>query len=241
MIRQNKDGRPIYNNKLWFQMLETGEKLKKLGYEETYTKPNLFLKKIKFTSEENGEKREEVVFASLMGTDIIPIWDNPRPYVWKSKNLPFNYFLPEFILLKRAGCSPRGSFYDECEPGGWMFGLDGIPSGYCKRCGKDILNLVNWEILNEDFFKLYRKGIHQNIEVNYCETCKNIEYAMREYRLQHVEDFKMCELCGIKDAQIKHHITYNPEKIIRVCRSCHGKIHHKGFPNPLWKEKRIKD
>ena len=102
--------------------------------------------------------------------------------MWKSKTLPFKYFLPEFIGLKRAGCAPRVSFYDKCEPGGWMFGLNKIPSGYCKRCKEDIINKVDWEILKKDFFKLYRKGIVQNLEVNYCETCRKIEYAMRKYR-----------------------------------------------------------
>jgi len=63
---------------------------------------------------------------------------------------------------------------------------------------------------------------------------------MREYRLQHSQDFNLCELYGIKDARVEHHITYNPEKIIRLCRSCHGKVHYKDFPNPLWKQRKSK-
>ena len=30
MIRQNKDGRPIYKDSVWYQMIETGKKLIKL-------------------------------------------------------------------------------------------------------------------------------------------------------------------------------------------------------------------
>lgn len=240
MIRQNKDGRPIYKDSVWHQMIQTGEKLRKLGYNDSKTKPNLFYKPIKseiksendITIQVNG-----VIFADMRGTEVVPIWGDPRPLVYSS-DLPFNIFLPEFILLERSGCSPRVSFYEECEPDGWMFGLDEIPSGYCKRCGEDILFKMDWEILNQDFIELYSQGIDQSLEVNYCETCRKIEYAIREYRMLHFNDFKLCELCGIKDAQVRHHITYNPEKIIRICRSCHGKIHYKQFPNPIWKERR---
>ncbi|MCK4285059.1 MAG: hypothetical protein KAX18_02600 [Candidatus Lokiarchaeota archaeon] len=97
---------------------------------------------------------------------------------------------------------------------------------------------VDWGILEKDFIEFYNEEIDQNLEVNYCKTCKEIEYKMREYRLRHFQDFKVYELCGIKEVQIKHHITYKPEKIIRICHSCHGKVHNKTFPNPLWKEKR---
>lgn len=240
MIRQNKDGRPIYKDWVWFRMVETGKKLRKLGYEESRTKLNLFYKPINTEVKSKDRKYNIVkgaVFADLRGTDIIPIWSDSRPLIYFT-DLPFNIFIPEFILLERSGCSPRVSFYDDCEPDGWMFGLDGIPSGFCKRCGVEIIDEVDWEILRKDFIELYSQGIDQNLEVQYCETCRKIEYSMRDYRLQHYEDFKSCQLCGTKEGQVRHHINYNPEKIIRICRSCHGKIHHKGFPNPLWKERR---
>ncbi len=221
-------------------MVKIGQKLRKLEYKESRTKPNLFFKPIETKIKSKDDKLIQVrgaVFADMRGTEIVPIWSDSSPLFYSS-DLPFNIFLPEFILLERSACSPRVSFYEECEPDGWMFGLDEIPSGYCKRCGENILFKVNWEILNKDFIELYNQGIDQNLEVNYCKTCRNIEYSMREYKIQHFQDFEICELCGIKDSQIKHHITYNPEKIIHVCRSCHGKIHYKAFPHPLWKEKR---
>ncbi len=240
MIRQNKDGRPIYKESVWYQMIETGQKLRKLGYKDSSKKPNLFYKPIETEFKSRDDqifKVKGAVFADMRGTELVPIWSDPSPLVYFI-DLPFKIFLPEFILLERSGCSPRVSFYEECEPDGWMFGLDKIPSGYCNRCGEDILQEVNWGILEKDWIELYDEGIDQSLEVNYCEVCRTIEYEMKEYKSQHFQDFKLCELCGIKDVQVNHHIKYKPEKIIRICRSCHGKIHHKGFPNPLWKEKK---
>jgi len=112
--RQNKDGRPIYSDKKWQQLLETGEILETIGYSESYNKPNLFYKPI------NGG----AVFADLRGTDDVPIWGDLRPLVYKSEDLAFNDFMKAVVRIKRFGCDPRGSFYEMCEPGGWGFLLD---------------------------------------------------------------------------------------------------------------------
>jgi len=34
-----------------------------------------------------------------------------------------------------------------------------------------------------------------------------------------------CEICGSRENLIVHHISYEKNKTIRVCRNCHGKIH----------------
>jgi len=34
-----------------------------------------------------------------------------------------------------------------------------------------------------------------------------------------------CALCGSKDV-IKHHVSYQPERIVWLCRSCHRKVHN---------------
>ena len=34
-----------------------------------------------------------------------------------------------------------------------------------------------------------------------------------------------CEICNIREAKIKHHLTYKPEKIMLVCSKCHRIIH----------------
>lgn len=175
MNRQNKDGRPIYSDEIWNQMVKTGENLEKLGYKESKNKQNLFYKQIYFESEESGKESADnkgIMFVDMRGTSIVPIWDDPHPITYFNE-LPFNKYMIEFITLVRAGCSPRLTFFQESEPDGWAFGLDKIPNGYCKICGSDILNSVKWEILEEDINDLLARGIDPNIEVYYCEKCKD--------------------------------------------------------------------
>jgi hypothetical protein len=100
---------------------------------------------------------------------------------------------------------------------------------------------VEWSILEEDINNLFSKRIDPNIEINYCNICKKIEYSKRDYRLKYLTHSKLCEICSKKEAELDHHITYNPPEIIRLCRSCHGKLHKKDFPNPIWKQKRRKE
>lgn len=78
-------------------MLETGKKLKKLGYKESTTKPHLFYKHIKTEIRSKDGQITRVngaVFADLRGTEIVPIWSDSRPLIY-FRNLPFNTFLPE--------------------------------------------------------------------------------------------------------------------------------------------------
>lgn len=234
MIRQNRDGKPIYSHKKWQKLQETGEILEQLGYKESYNKPNLFYIQI----------NKGIVFADVRGTEIVPIWDDLRPLVYKSKNLDFNSFMKEVVRLKRSGCDPRGSFYDMYEPEGWGFLLDDgkIPAGYCKRCGKDIIDNVNWDILLGDFYALYEKGIVLHLELNYCPICKRIEASKKKFRSENLKSMNLCELCERNEAELEHHITYDPPKTIKICKSCYGRIRKFGnnFPNPLWKERKRK-
>ena len=103
------------------------------------------------------------------------------------------------------------------------------------------MNSVDGFLFEENIFDLYEKEISPDIEVNYCEICREIEYSKLQYRLKYCKKSDICELCQNNDAEITHHIIYRPEETIRVCRSCHGYIHHNTFPNPLWKQKRIKN
>jgi len=235
MIRQNKDERPIYSDKIWNQMLVNGEILKKLEYEESINKPNLFYKCLTSNQDKNG-----IIFVDIRGTDVIPIWEEPDPIVYKNDNLAFIDFMKEVVKLKGSGVSIRLSYYDSCEPEGWGFFLNKIPSGFCERCGKNIINEVDWTILQGGAYnpKVQQHLINIKIEINHCNTCKRMEYTKQEYRKKCLKIADLCELCGEKEAELTHHITYNPVKTIRLCRSCHGVLHKKEFPNPLWKEKR---
>ena len=234
--RQNKDGRPIYSDNIWNQMQENGESLKNLGFEESINKPNLFYKCLTVNQDKNG-----IIFIDLRGTSIIPIWDDPDPIAYKNEILEFTDFMKEVVYLKGSGVPIRFSYYDKCEPEGWGFFLKEIPSGYCKRCGKNIINNVDWTILQDGAYniKIQENLVDINIEVNHCKICKRMEYAKKEYRKKNLKKTDLCEICEEKSAELTHHITYNPTKTIRLCRSCHGVLHKKDFPNPLWKEKRI--
>ena len=235
MNRQNKDGRPIYSDKIWSQIQENGAILQKLGYTESINKPNLFYKQLTFNQDQNG-----LIFVDLRGTDFIPIWEDPDPIVYKNDALAFIDFFKEVVNLKGSGVPIRFSFFDSCEPEGWGFLINKIPSGFCKRCGKNIINVVDWTILEGGAYnpKVQGNVIDVKIEINHCKICKKMEYAKREYRNNCLKRADKCEICGEKNAELTHHITYKTAKTIRLCRSCHGVLHKKEFPNPIWKEKR---
>jgi len=87
-------------------MLNTGQKLTELGYQESRKKPNLFYNKV-----EHG-----VFFADLRGTEEVPIWDDQRPLfywqldetlpAWKCRRL----IKEELIRLGTRGGKCRLSF-----------------------------------------------------------------------------------------------------------------------------------
>ncbi|MFW9880460.1 MAG: hypothetical protein ACFFG0_45915 [Candidatus Thorarchaeota archaeon] len=165
MKKQNKDGKPIYSDDVWNQMLGVGEKLENLGSQESVKKQNLCYKQLKYEITEKAIDSHEskgIMFVDMRGTDIVPIWDDPRPITY-SKELPFRNYMIEFIRLVRAGCSPRLTFFQSSEPDGWAFGLDIIPDGYCKGCGVDIIKSVKWDILEEDINDLLAEGLDPNI------------------------------------------------------------------------------
>lgn len=235
MKRQNKDGRPIYSDKVWYYLVDNGKKLQKLGYKESFNKPNLFFKILTSDQGNNG-----IIFVDIRGTDIIPIWDEPDPIVYKNNSLAFIDFMKEVVKIRGLGVTIRFSYYDSCEPDGWGFFLNKIPSGYCKRCGKNIIDEVDWNILQDGAYnaKILENPYNVRIEVNHCNICKKMEYKKKEYKEKCLKVADLCEICGVKNAELTHHITYNPAKTIRLCRSCHGVLHKKEFPNPIWKEKR---
>jgi len=41
---------------------------------------------------------------------------------------------------------------------------------------------------------------------------------------EYLQKQKKCYFCG-EPKIVKHHISYTPEKIIYLCRSCHSKLH----------------
>ena len=124
----DKFGNEIYS-KTYNRMLGYSRVLTRRGYFESTNKPNLFYKK--------DDDNNVIFFADMRGTEEVPIWEDSSPLFyakflneipqWKKKRLLEKEFFEVAIC--------RLSFYDECEPDGWVFSEGG--NGYCIICGKD--------------------------------------------------------------------------------------------------------
>jgi len=163
-----------------------------------------------------------MVFADMRGTKIVPIWDEPCPYVYASgqseeawkRRRAINKALED---LDGVNIPHRFSFYDECEPDGLFFGYEeDLADGKCKLCGKEF----------------NRDGL-------FCsQECEKAHSQLEEMRQEEYEAEVKCSLCGKqlnwygKD-YVLHHVDYQEEKTIPVCRSCHRKIHayNANFPD----------
>jgi hypothetical protein len=125
-------GRPIYSR--IFSVLEKhGAKLVTLKWVESRKKPNLFYKTFSGI----------VVFADMRGTEIVPIWDEPYPYVYDSAKSEEDWKRRRAVNkavaeLDSVNVPHRFSFYEECEPDGLFFGYDEeLADGTCKVCRKE--------------------------------------------------------------------------------------------------------
>lgn len=225
MKRENIDGKPIFKDKIWNQMCFVGNKLINLGYIESGKKPNLFYKQINCKNNKQG-----LIFGDIRGAKQLPIWEDPRPSLY-FQDLTYGLFVKELIFLKRNKC-PIKTF----PKSNWLF-FNTIPNGYCRNCKVDILDRIDWEELLS-----WHEEMVPRVELHYCENCKKKEYdekRKKDQERKRREKLKIiCRLCGKVDNNIiKHHITYDPPEIIKVCRPCHGFIHACTFPNGLWEQK----
>lgn len=177
MKRQNKDGSPIPSDTVWQTMQDTGQKLAYLGYIESVNKPNLFYKTYEspIVDEENG-----IIFVDIRGTSDTPISEDCRPITYY-RNLTFEEYITELVIIQRAGCEPRLTFFTNYEPDGWAFSIEDIPDGHCKQCRKDILSTVNWSVLEGGLYNelIESESLAPIIETNYCETCKISQYEKK--------------------------------------------------------------
>ncbi|MHA1962714.1 MAG: hypothetical protein ACW99U_21200 [Candidatus Thorarchaeota archaeon] len=145
---------------------------------------------------ENG-----VFFADMRGTEAVMIWEDPCPlFYWRfSEKTPKwkqrRIIKHEMRKLHADGCECRLSFYEMCEPEGLMFGND--QDGYCDCCGKDFQD----------------DGLYCSIQ------CRD---------QSHFDSLLECSVCHGKmegGLLVTHHVKYDPEETILVCRPCHSKIH----------------
>jgi hypothetical protein len=205
MINKDKFGNTIYE-KVYQRLLIKGQILKLNGYVESSNKPNLFFKKMP----------EGVLFADMRGTAEVSIWEDLSPLfywnfneqtpMWKRRRI----IAREFEQLSMDGCDCRLSDNDiwdtteECATSmasghgyGHIIWIDG-GDGYCLHCGKDIQS-------DEIFCSVRCRDLHDETTPVKCVVC---DVPGREVEL------------------IPHHVCYDPEITIQVCRSCHMKIHH---------------
>jgi len=210
MIPRDKSGREIYP-RIFNILKKHGNALVSAGWRESKNKPNLFWKKFS----------DVMVFADMRGTDTIPIWESPFPLLYAFSDQTEDWVKRRAIRhaiedLRHIDVPYRFSFYDDCEPDGLWFGEDAkLADGSCQLCGKEMDN----------------SGLFCSKE------CEDIFAQLGELRSEEDLCECKCSLCGIpldifgKNA-IQHHVNYETEKTIWVCRRCHGKIHanHHKYP-----------
>ena len=136
------------------------------------------------------------LFVDMRGTDIVPIWIDPTPlFYWD-----LNETLPDWKKIKIINCEmdELASSRCPCRLSFEQIDLDlNGGDGVCKVCETEF---------NDE-------GLFCSDE---CEAAYNELYQTRCAKCGRPIDFKTA---------IQHHISYNPEKVIEVCRSCHLKIH----------------
>jgi hypothetical protein len=141
-----------------------------------------------------------VVFADFGGTDVIPIWEDNSAYIYWQLDCP-DWQKRQIITRVRRRCGDadvptRLSFYEEMEPDGLFFAAEEKPNGFCKSCGAELAG--PWL---------------------QCGSCTQALAGMPRPK---------CEACGDyfpAEQMVRHHISYEPEELVTVCRSCHLLIH----------------
>jgi hypothetical protein len=207
----DKFGKPIFS-RLFEKLCAIGKNLECNDWKESSNKPNLFYKKFEGI----------MIFADMRGTKEVPIWAEPYPLMysqntdklWKNRKA----LRKASEELDSLGIKHRFSFCHDCELTVEEFeeitrnmenyDIDRLADGHCFMCGEDF-----------------------NADGLFCsESCEKAFLQLREMRNEEYQQEIKCALCGKaldrwSKNTIEHHISYNPEKTIFVCRSCHRKIH----------------
>lgn len=204
---KDNQGRSIYGKKFKNYLWSTGQELIEFGFKQSRNKLYVFYYSFKIVDVSG------VIWASLGGTSVIPVWQDGKVYLswkingpdWKRRQI----LIRLIRALSNLGIKTRVSFYEEFEvDGNRFFFKNNIPKGFCNCCD---------EILNND-------------RIFCCDECK-IKYEQEQDKLKSLRDIPsniICVACGnnFKEYEVvKHHISYIPEETINVCRSCHQFIH----------------
>lgn len=197
-------GLPIFKLRTFEQLCSNLTTLISNGYQESYRKPALFYRK----GVEN-----EIYFADMRGTEIIPMWSDPAPlfYAKFPIEIPFwkrsRLATAEYRRLKVCRLSNEFDADEYAisvpELGIWM---SNGSAGYCDQCGKDFEG----------------DGCYCSLE------CADLADEL------HSPHCKICNKRLDWDSGDRHHLNYADGITILVCRSCHLKI-HRGTSLELYK------
>lgn len=224
MIPFDKFGRPIYG-KLYARLFAIGMKLKRLGYKESVRFPNLFVKSLPGI----------VFFADLRGTEFAPIWENPGVFFYfqgdrlKNKKV----IIDEWISLNEKGCDPRTPLSEEDGEGYLLDQCNyALTRDYCSECSKEFF-----------VYEGYRYA-QCSVECQEKATERLLREKERLVRKKWEETKSLaeeivCAVCGrhpevrssyefgssvVLESFDKHHVSYETDQTVLVCKQCHGKI-----------------
>ena len=223
----DKFGRTIYPRT--FRQIQAHEAaLLRLGYRESIQKPNLLLR----------ATDEAVYFADMRGTDMVAIWEDPRPmfYVnfshptptWKRNRLTKE----EVERLHEGGCPARFSFYSRL---GDEWGESDDWDGYCHECEKDFRRdglFCSKECEERDRKRRAARSVTRSPT---CAVCRR-KIVESDYSGWNAGDSLGED--HLPRRLVYHHVSYNPEEVIHVCQGCHNRIHHSKDPQyERWRPK----
>ena len=147
----------------------------------------------------NDDKRV-VFFADMRSSEVVPIWEDTSPLFYYQFNAEMPDWEKRRILNEELRQITNAGClcrlsFEETLISSNVGERGG--DGFCMTCGKDFQN--EGEFCSKECEKAYGE-LHQTR----CAKCgKLIDWG----------------------SGVKHHISYEPEKTIEICKSCHLKIH----------------
>jgi len=237
------------------------KELENIGFRESKKKPNLYYLRI----HRDDKVGDVTIFADMRGSEIVPIFEETCPLIWSSfdreyrleslKRDEFDSFVlhdEEMIWSEWNGYGTSPQDTDEYFSHLMMhiLNLKGIPS----RMTYDVFSVSskNWEeyfgtladkeatAMREynDYFGKFMKEVAEYSPKNLWTRCRICEidgiskYSSPESVLEWYENEAKLEM---------HHVSYEPEIVIPVCKKCHVKIHHSDDYEHLKPEKSRKE
>ena len=194
---------------------EIGVKLVGAGYRESVSKPNLFFRTTK----------DAVYFADMRGTEQVRIWCEPVPLFYAQftdktpKWLQTRSIKCEIARLDAVNVPTRQSFYMTQDFGGLLFDDE---DGFCRQCGRDFQE--SGAFCSDECKRAYEKQALEKEMRNLksCAACGEKIAPDREFSVRIKDMFD----CDLPVGEIGHHLSYEADLKVVVCKRCHNRIHH---------------